>query len=396
MGRFVKTITVQNGLVTSGQDASVDTPDMVATGVTPGSYTNTNLTVDAAGRLTAAANGSGGGMTNPMTTLGDIIYESSTPAPARLPGNTAAQKQFLTQTGTGSISAAPIWSTLSVTDLPSSPGRVQGRLTLTSGVPVTIADVTGVSTVYWTPYKGNIISLYDGTKWNEHPFSETSSTLSGTVPCDFFVALVGGVPSLRPAVPWTNATTRADPLDVQDGVLVRHSDHTYLYVGTSGQTSGFTCADARNNRLLFNYYNRVRREILVIDHVNSYTYSSATVRQANANTANQVGIMCGWQEDALELTVSSLVQGTVAGGANVGFGEDTTTAFLTSDVNGGQTNVTSGVLLSIESCLCKVPPLGQHFYAWLEAGAGAGVNTWFSDGSGTRQQYSGIIGSILT
>ncbi len=47
----------------------------------------------------------------PLTTLGDMLYVNSTPGLARLPGNTAAALTVLTQTGTGSASAAPIWQT---------------------------------------------------------------------------------------------------------------------------------------------------------------------------------------------------------------------------------------------------------------------------------------------
>jgi hypothetical protein len=46
-----------------------------------------------------------------MTTLGDIIYENGTPAAARLAGNTTSVMYLLSQTGTGTVSAAPVWIT---------------------------------------------------------------------------------------------------------------------------------------------------------------------------------------------------------------------------------------------------------------------------------------------
>lgn len=58
-------------------------------------------------------------LTNPMTTLGDTVYENSAPAISRLPGNTTATKKFLTQTGTGVASAAPAWSTIVAADVPT-------------------------------------------------------------------------------------------------------------------------------------------------------------------------------------------------------------------------------------------------------------------------------------
>jgi hypothetical protein len=72
----------------------------------------------------------------PLTTLGDTLYENATPAPARLPGNTSATKQFLTQAGNGTVSAAPAWGTIQAGDVPQlsqyNPIGLTGATTPTS------------------------------------------------------------------------------------------------------------------------------------------------------------------------------------------------------------------------------------------------------------------------
>ena len=68
-----------------------------------------NIASDAASAWSSLvySNSTSVGMTNPMTTIGDIIYGGASGTPTRLTGNTTTTPQFFTSTGTGSASQAP-------------------------------------------------------------------------------------------------------------------------------------------------------------------------------------------------------------------------------------------------------------------------------------------------
>lgn len=96
------------------------------------------------GQATAAA---GFNALMPLTTLGDTLYASGANTAARLAGNTTTTKQFLNQTGNGSVSAAPAWAALVAADIPNLDASKITTGTFGVGVlPSLAGDTTGTIT----------------------------------------------------------------------------------------------------------------------------------------------------------------------------------------------------------------------------------------------------------
>lgn len=269
------------------------------------------------------------------------------------------------------------WVLRDVPPVSSSGGKVQDfRLTLTSATPVTTADVTGATTIYCTPYKGNQIALYDGSStWNTRTSAEFSlalGTLTAAKPYDVFCYDNAGTPTLE-FLAWTNDTTRATALVYQDGVLVKSGATTRRYLGTFYTTSTTQTEDSVTNRYLWNCYNRVLRPMSKTDSTASWTYTTATWRQANAAAANQLNVVVGVAEDAVRANVMSEFSNTGANGGATGIGIDSTSS-------NSARSVFSGGNVGSETCFSAtysgVLSAGRHYLAWLEIAQAGGTATW--------------------
>ena len=270
------------------------------------------------------------------------------------------------------------------------------RLTLTTGVPVTTADVSAAGTIYMTPYKGNSIGCYDGTNWQMVQTTEMSvaASTTGSKVFDIFLDYNAGTPQLV-TTDWTSDTARATALTYQDGVLVQTGNTDWRYLGTARTKTASQVDDAEAFRHLWNYYNRVEREMAnALETTDSWTYTTATFRQANANTANQLDFVIGVQEDSIEAVVGvSSRNSTLNVVSSVGIGLDSTT------VSSAQIMQTANSAVATRYAAHGaeyrgIISAGRHYLAWLEISNASGTCTWGGDFATPTRSQSGIIGSI--
>jgi hypothetical protein len=78
------------------------------------------------------------------------------------------------------------------------PSLCQGRLTLSDGVPVPTTDQTAAPGFFWTPCRGNRVSLYTGSRWRSYAFSQSSINL--TTARTTFATVTGNTTSGSPIV----------------------------------------------------------------------------------------------------------------------------------------------------------------------------------------------------
>lgn len=309
-----------------------------------------------------------------------------------------AKVQLGTAVATGTISTDSVQINGQSVCLASQAPIFQARLTLTSGTPVTTADVTAAGTIYLTPYKGNGIALFDGVRWRLFNLTEISLALTATnaKPYDVFVYDNAGTPTLETLV-WTNDTTRATALTTQDGVLVKTGATTRRYVGTFYASDTDKTEDSAAKRFLWNYYNRVDRRMAVLEATATWA-GGAGWRQANSAATNQLAFVRGVDEDIVtaEVRVSWVVAAAAATVMSTGIGLDSTTATAAGCLVSYNNNNVAGAQAVNTSTWTGNVSAGYHILTWLEANSAAATWYGYYAGGGTAAFIiqSGITGTI--
>lgn len=244
----------------------------------------------------------------------------------------------------------------------ANPSIINGRLTLESGVPVSTSDQTAKTTLYYTPYNGNQIALYNGNNWSIMKFVELSIAIpsSTNTNYDVFAYDNGGTVTLE-LTAWTNDTTRATALVRQDGILCKSGSLTRRYLGTirTTGTSG-QCEDSLSCRFVWNYSNQELRRFSK-SVFSEHTFNSSWRYWNNSSTHN-IKFVVG-----LEVPVTLTVSNYVESGSGMYVCINESVAENTSFMSGSPTNPSwqwetrTGTIQAV---------VGYHIYYMLEAGNG--------------------------
>ena len=178
-----------------------------------------------------------------------------------------------------------------------------GRLTMAAGSAVVPTDGTAGTALYLTPYGqfGGFCTLYNGSQYVPYKFTELTLGTAGMTaskPHDIFLDYNGGSPVLSQLV-WTDTTTRATALAIQDGREVLTGALDWNYIGTVHLDAAGTFNDSELLRFIWNRYNQVPKICRVYD-ATEHAWETGTWRYYNNDSANKIQFVLGLVEQGLQ------------------------------------------------------------------------------------------------
>lgn len=345
-------------------------------------------------------------------------------------------------TTTGSAASAA-WTAVNAASAAAIVPPPQGYLTPTSQTPIIPGDVISATSLFYTPYVGNIVPIFNGASFVPTAFSELTLNLTAGAHAangiyDVFVFNNTGVVTIATGPAWSNsgAGTGARGTGAGTTQLSRVSGIWTNSVAISGAKNGAssfnigaglgTCVgsifiDSVAGQVTFhrtaaqsrkwsawNFYNRAPIYLRVLDPTASWTYASATVRASNGNNANSLTAFAGLAEEAVTLDFSQSVSQQcqignpngftiINGSAVTGIGANSTTVSsfkngaISITQNAGFAGNSVGLTETFENDLkafgLQLPSLGINTFTCLEATTANAVTTTF---------FGGTAGMIMT
>lgn len=346
-------VTANNGLLVT---SSAGVPSILAGSGTTGTILQAN----------AAAAPSWSTTTYPSTSvLGDTLYGSGANVLSALAGNTTAVKQYLSQTGTGVVSAAPSWATISggdITGAALTAGNDTNVTLTTGGTPATSLLRAASITAGWTGQ----LSLARGG---------TNAAL---------VADNGAIPySTATAIALLASTATAGKV-LQSGSSAAPSWSTPTYPSASGTAGKILRSDGTNNV----YTTSTFADTYSASNLLYSNGANTVTGLATANSASLVTNSAGVPAWSGSMTNGQVIIGST--------GATPTAATLTAGTGIGITNAaasitlaTNGVLKSFQifaagTAATYTKPAGINnilVQAVGGGGAGGGVASTTSNGS---------------
>jgi hypothetical protein len=283
------------------------------------------------------------------------------------------------------------------------------------------SDVIGVSTVYYSPFVGNTIPIWNGSVFKSVTFSELTATLTGagsplSTIQDECVFSNNGVPTLVTGPQWTTATAGSGSRGTGAGTpqLIRLQGiwvnavsiigynglssftipaNQCTYVGslsidaTAGQVSAYRTWGSSRKWGVWNAYNRQTITLQMGDSAASWVYASGTIRQSHGSASNTLAIFMGLPEEVPNITFSELLEGTLINGASlgmqIGIGYNSITSISGTAAEMLLTNASAnnGALFMTPTAYYTPPPsLGINNVNSLEAVPNAGGTATFIGG----------------